>query len=90
MRGCLHQAAVAALGLLFGATAASDDFVLLKAKGGTITLKPRWVDREDLRYLFANCDGIATGQKCVIPVTGIVTEIYGDPGLTDVDFDIPH
>jgi hypothetical protein len=103
MRGCLRQAAAAALGFVFGATAAAADpveisgldfmvdwptmvgqtvritdgrvigadhqSILLSAKGGSVSLRPEWVDREDLRYLFAHCDGIDTGEDCVMPVT---------------------
>ena len=70
---------------------ADSDAARLKLPGGNVDLKPQWVDREDLRYIFKHCTEIPDGSICVTSVTGTVAKpaYGGDVELTDVDFDIP-
>ncbi|TIV93595.1 MAG: hypothetical protein E5V74_24885 [Mesorhizobium sp.] len=42
---------------------ASDQFMLMKLPGGTVTLYPPWDDRDDLRPLFEHCTSVLTDDR---------------------------
>lgn len=69
---------------------ANIQFMLLSVKGGNITLREPWQDREDVRYLLNNCTSILTGRECEMMISGTVRASgMGGPELVDVDFLVP-
>ncbi|ESY72518.1 hypothetical protein X740_33185 [Mesorhizobium sp. LNHC221B00] len=68
--------------------AASDAFMILKLPGGTVTLMPPWLDRDDLRPLFEHCTSVLTDDRCDVAAGGTVGKmaVGGGPQLKGVDF----
>lgn len=70
---------------------ASPDYAGLSAMAGIVTLKPPWLDKEDLRFILKNCAGFGMMSRCKMVVGGTVQPSFGDgPSLTSVDFIIPQ
>lgn len=66
--------------------AASDALMILQIPGGNVVLRPPWKDRDDLRFLFANCTSVLTDDKCDVAASGTVETAGGKPALVGVDF----
>lgn len=66
--------------------AASDAFMILQLPGGNVTLKPPWLDRDDLRPLFEHCTSVMTDDRCDVAAEGTVGKMGGSPQLKGVDF----
>lgn len=70
--------------------AASDAFMILQLPGGNVTLKPPWLDRDDLRPLFEHCTSLMTDDRCDVAAEGTVGKmaVGNGPQLKGVDFSL--
>ncbi|AZO42947.1 hypothetical protein EJ076_18510 [Mesorhizobium sp. M7D.F.Ca.US.005.01.1.1] len=69
---------------------ASDAFMILQLPGGNVTLKPPWLDRDDLRPLFEHCTSVLTDDRCDVAAEGTVGKVAvgNGPQLEGVDFSL--